>query len=332
MFSYLEAVGGDGTLLLEHFNMPEEFLRDTSYWLQADEMESFLERATELYSDQPSENLLSAMGSQEFVVKVAHSIPEVRSWGLLDSVLRMMPKPQDILAQPERFLSYFISPQPPVEHLRSRSGEIAFDLPVSSDLYPLTTLYLKSAFEMLPVFVGKPRARAKWNGIHFHLDWEEDQRSILKEVEPVHQLSAEMIRSVVASLEQTEKDLSGLRMRQDTPKSSAEVVHRAQLKQEIARLADYMVRAQQIVTLMVTRMGPQTPWVRDLLNKVDWERVTQQFPETVEYCQKLLKDGALVTSVAAPPVANPPQGPGNLRLVTPPPEVSHVTDSIHPSP
>lgn len=288
VFSYLESSGEDTSLLLEQFSMPDEFLRDTSYWLQASEMESFLTIAHNLYK--------SRVNNEDLIQKFAHSVPECRSWGLLDSVLRMMPKPQEILSQPERFLSYFISPQPPVDNLLHSGSRIEFDLPISSDQYPLTTRYLKYAFEMLPVFVGKPAATGEWDGIHFAIQWEEESKSIFKEIDMGHQLSPELIRSVVASLEQTERDLNDLRARQDTPKSSAEIVHRDQLRQEIARLSDYMVRAQQLVTLLVAQAGVQNTWVKEMLRRVDWDHVVQQFPQTVDYCQNLLKEGAVVTS------------------------------------
>ena len=47
--------------------------------------------------------------------------------GVLDSVLRMLPRPHEILNQPERF-SYFISPGPPADNIKRSSNSIEFDL------------------------------------------------------------------------------------------------------------------------------------------------------------------------------------------------------------
>jgi len=38
---------------------------------------------------------------------VGHECHELRAWGVLDSVIRMMQKPQDLFLQPHRFLKLF---------------------------------------------------------------------------------------------------------------------------------------------------------------------------------------------------------------------------------
>lgn len=40
---------------------------------------------------------------------VGHECHELRAWGVLDSVIKMMQKPQDLFLQPHRFLSLFPS-------------------------------------------------------------------------------------------------------------------------------------------------------------------------------------------------------------------------------
>src|SRR5690349_16205454 len=144
ILSYFDRQGDDLTPLLESTTLPEEFLRDPSYWMKAADMEAFLQMAQTISHD-----------DGPLFQKAGHAGPELRSWGVLDSVLRMMPRPQEILAQPQRFLSYFISPEPPVDHVVKTDSSIELDLPISSEIYPLVTNYLKAAFESLPVYVGK---------------------------------------------------------------------------------------------------------------------------------------------------------------------------------
>src|ERR1051325_2650402 len=87
---------------------------------------------------------------------VAHRAVDLKSWGPLDSVLKLMDSPQEILAQPERFLSYFISPPPPVANVKKSRDSLSFETPISEQEFPLVTSYLKAAIEALPTFVGRP--------------------------------------------------------------------------------------------------------------------------------------------------------------------------------
>ena len=90
--TYLSRQGEDYSSLLDSLSATEEFLRDTNCWMRAQEMENLLEQVTRLPLRDSEENILQ---------KVGHSGPQLRSWGVLDSVLRMMPRPQEIFAQPD---------------------------------------------------------------------------------------------------------------------------------------------------------------------------------------------------------------------------------------
>ena len=50
-----------------------------------------------------------------------------------------------------------------------------------------------------------------------------------------------------------------------------------QMDHNMARLSDYMVRAQQLVTLLVGQ-DRMTSQVRTAMKKMDWERVQTQVP------------------------------------------------------
>jgi hypothetical protein len=307
VLSYLDKQGEDLSSLLESTSLPEEFLLDPSYWMKASEMESFLQMAQKLSRDH--EPLLQRAG---------HAGPELRSWGVLDSVLRMMPRPQEIFGQPQRFLSYFISPEPPVENLFSTDSSIEFDLPVSSEIYPLVTNYLKAAFESLPVYVGQPAAQCTWNDIHLKLNWGSDQKSIFEE-DPGHQISPELLRSVVASLEKHQRELEeknrelqerNEQLSRAQKEMEAQISQRVQLegllhepihkldfidegsvsalKGNVSKLSDYMVRAQQLITMLVGQ-DRLKPSVKEAMRRVDWERVKSQYPVTVQESRELLE-------------------------------------------
>lgn len=303
---YLETRGEDVTSLLESVSIPEEFLKDPSSWLTAREMETFLESAMRFTWQTNCENLLQ---------EIAHSCVTLRSWGVLDSVLRIMPRPQEILAQPGRFLSHFISPEPPIENIKREESGLSFDLPISSLQYPLVTQFLKWSFETLPVYVGKESAVCDWTGIRLNICWNSQQKSMFEESDPVHhQISPDLLREIVASLEhhqhelqqrnselqarndqllRTQQELEGRVIEQGSLKDSvplpsvltpieglqSETVER--LRQNLSRMTDAFVRAQQLVTLLVAQ-GRQDPIVTEAMRRVDWDRVKTQFPKTME--------------------------------------------------
>ncbi len=306
--------------MLEGTSLPEELLRDPSYWMNSNDVEDFLSRAVSLYHGRnASENLLTEIG---------HATAKIRSWGVLDSVLRMMPRPQEIFNQPEKFLSYFISPAPPVGAVVRAENSVKFDVPVSADLYPLTTNYLRAAFESLPVFVGQGLAQCSWSGITLEFSWSAPEANLFGE-DLGHQISPELLQSIVVSLEKHQRELEeknrDLQLRNEQLlKAHAEMEEKLQLhpqtalmpvespaalgtacplvdsevadylKQEISRLSDYMVRASQLVTLLVAqdRMSPQ---VKTAMKRVDWEKVQSQYPQVVQHCREVLE-----SSVCAP--------------------------------
>lgn len=310
----MDLQGEDLGFLYEYSHVHEEFLRDSSSWLDANAMEEFLSLFLR--------NIKSQEHEHELFQKIGHNAPDLRSWGVLDSVLKMMQRPQEILAQPERFLSYFISPEPPIENLIRVQDRVEFDLPISTDQYPLVTSYLKAAFESLPAYVGQPLASCDWNGIHFKIDWSQQQPSIFDQEEVGHQISPDLMNSIQSELQRLQKELA--EKNSELTKKNNEVAQaqkdlQSHLRREIetervlepslfsqadlqivipqettqillnnvARLHDYMVRSQQLMTMLVAqdRMNPQ---VREAMRRVDWEYVKEQFPKIVQETSSIL--------------------------------------------
>lgn len=302
ILTYLEDQGEDLSGLYEQQTpLPLELMRDPSYWMSAPDMESFLESLLRMPLKSSDSNLLQ---------KVGHEGPEIRAWGVLDSVLRMMPRPQEIFNQPERFLSHFISPEPPVENLRRDESSISFDLPLPAEQYPHVTTYLKAAFESLPVYVGQTLATCEWTGIHLELHWSESQKSIF-EIDPGHQISPQLMQSVIDELQKHQRELEErncelqkkneellqahmdlqAHLREKAPSLLPQIGPLSNLDfesqgpgyvigQNTARLHDYMVRAQQLVTMLAAQ-GKMTPGVKEAMRRVDWEHVKTQYPKTI---------------------------------------------------
>ena len=307
---YLENRGEDVTSLLDVVPLPEEFLKDPSYWMKATDMEAFLEQVSRISWRSNEENLLQ---------KMAMASPQLRSWGVLDSVLRMMPRPQEILAQPARFLSNFISPEPPVQRINREESGLSFDLPIPTDQYPFTTQFLKWCFETLPVYVGKEPAVCDWIGTRLSIRWDSQQKQMFEDHEHGHRISPDLVQQIVASLELHQHELQKknselqerneqlLRQQRDLEKqASAQLVTEVVmgsttskldfiepasievLRQNLSRLTDYLVRSQQLVTLLVAqdRLSPE---VKEAMRRVDWERVKTQFPKVIENSFEILE-------------------------------------------
>lgn len=305
VLTYLDREGEDIQVLLESASLPEEFLRDPSFWMKAHEMEEFLRVAQKIF--QRDALLLQ---------KVGHAGPELRSWGVLDSVLRMMPRPQEIFNQPQRFLSYFISPEPPIENLINTDAGIEFILPVSSEIFPLVTTYLRYAFESLPLYIGLSLAQCSWTDIHLKIVWSSEQKTMFAE-DPGRQISPELLRSIVSSLELHQRELEeknrelqqkneqlikaqnrlesegqqtqNLRQLFHHPTANLDFDDGAleTLKTNFAKLSDYMVRAQQLITILVGQ-DRLKPSIKEAMRRTDWEMIKAQFPATVQESREIL--------------------------------------------
>lgn len=331
VLSTLEHRGEDLSSFYDPSLPQMEHLRDPSGWMSAPDMEAFFETLVRM-SWSP--------GDEPILVEAGHAGPKNHAWGVLDSVLRMMPRPQEILHQPERFLSYFISPQPPIENLQRDESGLSFDLPLPAEQYPLVASYLKAAFESLPLYVGQPLAVCTWEEIHFSLRWPGNQETMFEQ-DPGHQISPELLQRVVADhqrlqreleernreiqrkdeeLSQARRDLQGtIGVRLAAPLGSLDFEEAAPgyaLSQNLARLQDYMVRAQQLVTLLAgAALSKKDPSAKEALRRTDWEQVKSQSPRVFAECFQVLRR---LQNPAPAPLLKPTSSSSSLE------ESSHV--------
>lgn len=349
IFHYLERSGIELTEIYDRLPMPIELLKDPSYWISAHDMElilSLVEKETQYQRTlvERKENLYQ---------QVAHLSAELKCWGVLDHVLRMMPKPFEIFRHPDTLLSHFIQPRPPVLNLMISDQKVEFDLPILQEDFPHVVEYLKSAIEAIPTYKGHPLAQCRWEGIHLEILTEQSQIA-LSNFETENQLSPELFRSVILEIEKRQptylqsgfienKNLSENEEKihlttltladeappvPSSPKSSTALQYKnrfgqqnlfddqaltfdknsdqfaqnqkgsgieqlskedlRKLGQNLAKLNDYMYRAQQMVTIL-----SQTPTNKNtsqkLFHKTDWHSVRNQFPEILQESFKLLK-------------------------------------------
>lgn len=328
VLNYLESVGEDVSPLIDAMPCTSETLYDASQWLVAPEVERFLE-------------ILLSMPLKKrdlgIIEKIAHEVPYLRSWGVLDSVLRMMPQTQEVFNKPERFLAYFISPEPPVENVLRKDHFISFALPLPAEQYPLTSRFLKSAFESLPLYNGGSLAECQWTDIFIQIQWPKEQTTLGAE-SLGHQVSPQLLRELVDDLQKSQREMEtrnkDLQRRNEDlersyqqltkniferltpeerksflPSAAEDVVsfqtaskqldfdesvvlahtELHQVTQNLARLHDYMVRAQQLITLLSSQnKTPQQN--KDLFKKVGWDFVKNEYPQIISESMNLLRN------------------------------------------
>jgi hypothetical protein len=195
----LESSGEDLSWIFDHSPVPLQIFQDPSAWVFAHEMEAFL-GFVKRHQRAQSDGLVSLQD-------VGHQSAELKAWGILDHVLRMMPKPYEVFYRPESFIAYFVSPKPPVENFCKLDSGVEFDWPLVPDQLPLVSEYLKAAFESIPTFVGQPLARCHWEHIHVVISWAESQSETLTKAELPAAVSPEVFSSVIQEMQKQREQL-----------------------------------------------------------------------------------------------------------------------------
>ena len=314
VITLLDRRGEDLEAFYERCDWPSEFLRDPSSWLEADKMEGFLKQIDAEFGRGPQieENLITVCG---------HMCKDLRSWGVLDSVLRMVQAPKDLFAQPERFLSYFVSPAPPLGEIQRGQNSVSFVLPVSEVQFPFVTSYLRGALEALPSYINKPLASVVWDNSRVTISWSDNQASLFGEAEETDlSLHPELMRNILFNLESSQKQLDELKcsliakdeeinhlralvsrgpqspqtsfqgsfasaanaLTAPAPIPDATSTRVGEVLHELYRLGDYVARGQQLITLLVGQ-GRQTRQVEEAMRRVNWDYVSSAGPQLVKW-------------------------------------------------
>ncbi len=301
MLLYLKNQGIDLEQIFDFTDLNLEFLNDPISWLEAHLLEDFLYQLHQNYeNNQP-----------HFIKKAGEHSPELKAWGVLDGVLKMMDQASDFYAQPERLISYFISPAPQIHAFEHIPGLVTFDTPISSTEFPFVSEFLKAAFGSLPAYMGKSHAKVKWEETQIHIEYvntsTEDEG--VKENEAT-EVSPELIDSVMRNLElkqfeienknkalnlkeeelrRLKKDLGFLMNKtKEAPQKVSDQVLSSDCQKPLDELLlnmqkfnDYFSRAQQLITLLVgkKRLDPQ---VRAAMKRVNWEQVAEVSPILIQ--------------------------------------------------
>lgn len=308
---YLELKNEDLSFIYDSADFPIDLLQDPSAWISAPDLEFLISKIN---------NQSLKERNVDLVKDVGHETPNLHAWGVLDSVLKMISHPREAFNQPDRFISYFISPEPPIENLVRTSQSIAFDLPLIAEQYPLVSKYLMSAFEALPLYTGRSLGQCSWQHIHVKINWpSESEALVTNELTPPH-LGPAFLQNIIEELQINQKNLeeknrelmqknvqllnAQKELSKNNPSSSTDIeqiqlkiivnndLDLNQISQNLARLHDYMVRAQQLIT-MLTGQIKMNSGIKEIMRRIDWDHVKSQYPvtilESMEALRKLQK-------------------------------------------
>ncbi len=313
---YAERQGVQLESFFESYETPVEILKDPSCWISVRKMEEFLTEISQLMNLSAPEKSLREIGQYNY---------ELKAWGVLDSVLKMVESPRDIFSQPDRFLSYFLTPYPELKIEKLEDNRIIFEL-TAEPVVPLVLSYLIGAVEGLPLYMGMPLAAIdRLNPKRFQITWHDDQESLFDEQEKMRrQFHPEIVESVIRSLKDQQQDSSSESQQPSMANEafekmvSIEVEKRMgewlvlqkdfdasffKIKNDFYKMYDYFTRAQQLITLISPSARKAS--VREAMRRVDWDHVQKEFPRMVEgACDTLL---AMKDSIKRP-LAQPSSG------------------------
>jgi hypothetical protein len=295
----LEKQGYDLSTFLQTIEEPEEFLTDSSCWLEATKMEKLIKDLDTHFRDLPD----------GFVREVGRQCESLRSWGVLDSVLKMVESPLDIYGQPNRFISYFISPEPPIGNWKNEGDKISFQLPVLAQQYPFVTEYISGALEGLPSYMRQPLSQVVWEDSSVSIQWRDQQENLLGDEDlQMRQFNPQWVRSMMESLEKHQRQLENRQAHETvTPaaisaefknlQASLKDAHKGMeqmladivaTKNDFLKLHDYFARSQQLITFLI-HSGRKTKQVDEAMRRMDWAHVQSSYDSMVEgACERIL--------------------------------------------
>lgn len=289
---FLDRQGVDSEKIFELTDLPTEFLREPSCWIPAADVEKFISSLDREFGARFQESLPTLVG---------HQCHQLRAWGVLDSVIKMMSKPQDLFLQPHRFISYFVSPAPPVGNVSRALESISFDLPIDNQEFPTVSEFIRSALEVLPAYLGRNPAQVCWQATQIQISWSESQSDLLKEEDLSPNYKPELVQNLMQALEESQRQIEDLRHQlsqgestkaQPIPATDTEFVqglraHIVRARGHMMRLSDYLVRSQQLVTMLIGQ-GRMDRQVQEAMRRVDWDYVKSQSAQVAQETADLL--------------------------------------------
>lgn len=245
---YLEELGYMSGEFLEEVELTPEIAFDPEAWVEASKLESFLQ-------------LISSRVPTLSVKTVALKEAELRGWGVLNQVLKILKSSLEIYTSPQNYLSYFVKPLNAFVWVEKTNENTVFQTALSSEDYPLVTDYLSGALEVVSDFVeSEEDSRVFWTGNTVSIEWGEKEEFQLS-VKP-----AEVFQENTEELTNSQE----------------------QLIKSVRSLEDYFLRSRQLVALIKAESGKKR-WFKRALQRLDWENLENHHQSSVDEMIRLIK-------------------------------------------
>ena len=189
IIAYLRKEKKSLSRLLEGIDLSEEHLQDTNSWVSLELVDTLFGRLEEIFFD------------NEIVYKVGLEASKLESWGVLDSVFRMIGEPRLIFHQARKFCSYFYKS---IDVRTIEKSDIHVVAKFSTKkLSKRHLMYLQGAFESIPIYWNLASATTqKIDDITFKFHWENKQLFFGKK-DPTVSFSPHLIQDTILQLEKT---------------------------------------------------------------------------------------------------------------------------------
>lgn len=273
IYMELESQGHVAGDFLEEAGLSSQVALDSERWIPFDQVEYFLEVVMKNVPDFIPKNMaLKAMDN--------------RSWGLLDQVLRILQKPEEIYQDPMMFLSYFIKPLNGFKWIDRGEKHSSFETSLSSEEHPLITNYLKGALEVVSHYICGEAAQANWLGTQVSIDWSTHQDSFFKEREPAN-FKPEIYKEAVGIIQQQQTELQAFKelSNQKAFQTADTAAREKELTKDLKVLEDYFLRARQLVSLLKADSGKKK-WFKDAVKRLNWEELQDLHASKLEHIKR----------------------------------------------
>ncbi len=172
------------------------------------------------------------------------------------------------------------------------------------------TEFLRSAMEVLPRYLGLQPAHAVWEGHRLTISWahSQSQEKFLPEEDLTPNFKPELVQSLMHALEDSQRKLHELQLqlgqmptgevqsRPPPPSNEFDPEFQQHLRSyvvkvrgQLMKLTDYLVRSQQLVTLLVGQNRTNRQ-VQEAMRRVDWEYIKLQSSPVAQEIADLLSD------------------------------------------
>lgn len=277
VYMHLEGSGVVAGDYLEQSGLSAHMALDSEMWLPSEKVELFLDLVSRDFPDfYPKEAALNAN--------------ELRSWGLLDQVLRIMQSPSEIYEHPQKFLSYFIRPNLNFEWLERKDKISNFKISLSTDEMPLVTDYLTGALEVVAKYAGGGSSHVSWVDQSISIDWSKKQDSFFEAQEEPVNFKPEIYKEAVAIIQKQQTEITAFKaaMESNTGGECLDVDVVA-LLEDLKVLSDYFLRSRQLISLLKAESGKKK-WFKEAVKRLNWDELQGLHTQKIEEIKAKLTD------------------------------------------